>query len=143
MVRLLKVSFRLAFLMAVLNSIFVCESLARGKIAGLNSTDDILVYYGRWHEQIVDGNVVKNSNSIYPGYLNDDGDYEYMEFGDDDKFYRVVFDGTTFERTELTDSDLTPPDTWDITRQLYWDVRNRHIILTGNQMYQKLMEFGL
>lgn len=84
------------------------------------------------------GNQIKNINAVFQGSVNDDGDYHYMEFGSDDKFYDVTFDGTAFTRTELTDSDLTVPDTWDISRQLYWDKGNRHIILTGNQMYQKL-----
>lgn len=86
----------------------------------------------------VTGNDIKDENSVFPGFINGDGDYQYMEFGSDDKWYDVVFDGTSFTRIELTDADLTPPNVWDTSRQLYWDIRDRHIILTGNQMYQKL-----
>ena len=86
----------------------------------------------------VDGSALKDPNSVFAGFRNADGNYQYLEFGADDKWYDVVFNGTTYTRTELTDPDLTPPDTWDNSRQLYWDTRDRHIILTGNQMYQKL-----
>ncbi len=84
------------------------------------------------------GNTIANINAAFAGFVNGDGDYEYLEYGADSKFYRVTFNGTTFTREEEIIDELTPPDTWNIDRQLYWDVRDRHIILTGNQMYQKL-----
>ena len=86
---------------------------------------------------IIVGNLIKNKNASYAGGLNSDGDYEYLEFGSDDKFYQVIFDGSTFSRTEIID-ELVAPDTWDLSRQLYWDIRGKSIILTGNQMFQKI-----
>ena len=89
-------------------------------------------------QSFVTGHSIKTLHSVYIGFENDAGNYEYMEFGSDDKFYKVIFDGTSFTKTELTDADLAIPDTWDITRQLYWDIRGKSIILTGNQMFQKI-----
>ncbi len=85
----------------------------------------------------IDGSALKDPNSVFAGFRNNDGNYEYMEFGADDKFYKVIFDGATFERIEIID-ELTPPDVWDASRQLYWDIRGKSIILTGNQMFQKI-----
>lgn len=107
--------------------VFVDDSAGTFTVQAINFDDS----------SIITGNTIKNANAAYAGGLNSDGDYEYLEFGTDDKFYKVIFEGTGFTRTEITD-ELVAPDTWDLSRQLYWDFRDRHIILTGNQMFRKL-----